>query len=251
MIPDWGDEIVPKLVLLDLSTPGGSLTTPCEVTFVCDPSFHGTPVWIIAEEASHRSSSQGTRSDTLFHQDPSQRVLALMFPVPGNIFGGMQGICVVHSETLLKLARETDGGVVEWGVWGKYTITPDADDTPGFGGALKYLVSGSRFARVGTIETEKRAEITIYDLSHWTRQRPGTGEPDGKIRYRRIEGAVSLPHASQWNVSYMSMLRDDIVSFRVGTSTFLQLNADVGSRQFTDRDTSAQGQGVVDVLHFG
>jgi hypothetical protein len=80
-----------------------------------------------------------------------------------------RGICVAHSETLLRLAREKGEGLVEWDRWRRFTAAPDTDEVPGADPYEKYSVSGSRFMRIDIGRRERWALIRVYDLSHWTR----------------------------------------------------------------------------------
>lgn len=212
--------ITRKLVLFDMSGMGESIGTVGEVRFVCDPRYHSTRVGVMAEGAGYSDFSQVIGQGVPFYPDPSRRVLALIFSCPESIHYKVLGVCVVHSETILRLAGEAGEGVIEWDAWRKYTIAPDTDDVPGVVGSPKYSVSGSRFVRVYTNEAEKWAKVKSYDLSHWSRQQPDLG-PDGcggvdKMRFRLIEGFIALPQ-SVWKVCDAVVLQDSLVLFSVSS----------------------------------
>ena len=214
-----------KLVLLDVSGMVEPLAAVREVRFVCNPRYCGTRVRLMAEGAGHGDFSQVIGPDLPFHPDPSRRVLVLTFSPRGGAYGAVLGICVVHSETMLRLAREKGEGVVEWDVWGKYTVAPDTGDVPGADGFPRYSVSGSRFARVYVNETEKWAKVRLYDLSHWSLRQLDVGldeceESNKKVGFRLIEGVLELPQ-SMWNICHAAMLQDSLIFFSVGSYTLL------------------------------
>jgi hypothetical protein len=173
----------------------------------------------MAEAAGHSDFSGVMGQDVPFLPDPSQRVLVLLFYSWGDASSKARGICVVRSETLLRLAREIGEGVIGWDVW----VAPDTDEVPGADPYTKYSVSGSRFVAIDTNETEEWAKIRVYDLSHWSRQHPDVGldgdeESDGKMaRCRHTERVLELPE-SVWNICHTAMLRDCLVLFSVGHS---------------------------------
>ena len=213
------EDITPKLVLLDMSSVGESLTTPREVRFACDPRCSGAEVGVMVEGAGHSDFSKVIGQDVPFYPDPSRRVLVLTFSPRGGAYDAVLGIRVVRSETILRLARENGGGVIGWNAWGKYTVAPDVNDTPGANGFPRYSVSGSRFARIFINKTEKLARVKLYDLSHWSLQRLDVGpdECEGsekKVGFRVIEGVLEL---SRGKVSYVAMLQDSLVFFSVGS----------------------------------
>ena len=211
----------PNLVLLDVSTLTDSPAVPRQVRFVCDPRYRGMRVRVMAEGAGYSDFSGVIGQDVPFYPDPSQRVLALLFYLEGGGSGMARGICVVHSETLLRLAEEIGEGVVEWDMWGKFTVAPDTDQVPGADPYTRYSVSGSRFMRVDSNETEKWAKIRVYDLSHWSRQHPDAGLDRGEelgekwVRCKLTEAVLELPE-SMWSVCHAGMLQDSIVFFSVG-----------------------------------
>ena len=134
---------------------------PPEVRFVCDSRYR-----------SIRDFSKVMRPEVLFYPNPFQRVVALLFYLWGDPSGRVQGIYPTHSETLLRLARQTGGAV--WDVWKKFTVALDTDGVPGANSYTRYSVSGSRFMKVDTNETGMWAKIRVYDLSHWSHQHPNT-----------------------------------------------------------------------------
>lgn len=215
--------ITPKLVLFDMSCQGEPFARAREVTFLCDPRFQGARVGVRAEAAGHSDFSQVIGQDVPFYPDPSQRVLVLTFFPRGSAHGPVLGICVVHTEAILRLAREKGEGVIEWDAWGRYTVAPEKDDVTDTE-KLLYLVSGSRFVTVKADATGKRAKVKLYDLSHWSRQQPDVGQDerrglDKKVQIRLIEGDLDLPQ-NIWNICHASMLQDSLVFFSVGSSEF-------------------------------
>lgn len=117
-------EGVPNLIPMDTSTLTDSLAVPLEVRFVCNPRYRGMHVKVMAEEAAY-----------------------LLFYLWGDPSGRVQGIFLVRSETLLRLARERGGGTVEWDTWGKFTVALDTNEVPGADSHTKYWVSGSKLTR--------------------------------------------------------------------------------------------------------
>ena len=225
---------------MDTSTLTGSLAAPLEVRFACDPRYRGMRLSIMAEEAAYGDFSEAMGSEVLFYPDPSQRIVAFLFYSGGDAFGKVWGICLVHSETLLLLARETGGGAVEWDAWGKFTIALDIDQVPSADPeSTKCSISGSRFMRVDTSETERWAKVRVYDLSHWSRRHPdaeldrlGGGESDGKRVRCRLTERVLEPPENMWNICHAAVLRDSLVFFSVGPDAFY-----FGSRCLTDPPT--------------
>lgn len=219
-------EEAPNLVLLDTSILVDFPAVPRQVRFLCDPRYGDMCVRVLAEEAGHNDFSGVIGGDAPFYPDPSQRVLALLFYMRGDASGEVQGICVVRSETLLRLAEEIGEGVIGWDVWGKFTVTPDLDGVPRADQYTKYSVSGSRFMKVDINERKRWAKVRMYDLSHWSRQYPDTELPGGgegsgakkRVRCRLSEAVFELPpeNASVWNTRDVAMLRDSIVLFVVG-----------------------------------
>ena len=244
-----------KLLLLDPSVKRDSPATPPEVTLLCDPRFRGGWARVLAEEGSYNSFSEGMGPHIPFHPDPSQRVLALMFLVHGNLFGRVQSICVVQSETLLRLARERGEGVIEWDAWGKYTIAPEMDDVPGSTGFPIYSISGSRFVRVDTATTREWVKVRMYDLSHWARQQSEAGaewygESGRKVKCRRIEGVFDSPRDT-WKIIYASISQDGLVFLGVGAPThFFGSGVNVYSQQLDYEHVGGQAQGIVGIFHF-
>jgi len=214
----------PDLTLLDTSILADFPAVPRQVRFLCDPRYRDMHVRMLAEEAGHSDFSGVIGGDVPFYPDPSQRVLALLFYIKGDVSGKAQGICVVRSETLLRLAEEIGEGVVEWDIWGKFTVAPDLDEVPSVDRHTKYSVSGSRFMRVDVNEAKRWAKIRVYDLSHWSRQYPDTELSDGReasgekrVRCRLTEVVLKLPeNVTVWNTRDAAMLRDSIVFFRMG-----------------------------------
>ena len=149
-------EEAPDLILLDTSILVDFPPVPCQVRFLCDPRYRDMCVRVLAEEVGHGDFSGVIGGDVPFYPDPSQRVLALLFCMKGDALGKAQGICVVRSETFLRLAEEIGEGVVGWDIWGKFAVAPDLDEVPG--------------------------SNRVYDLSHWSRQYPDTELPDGGAR---------------------------------------------------------------------
>jgi hypothetical protein len=207
---------VPNLVLLDASIPEYPPATPGEVRFVCDPRYRGMRVRVITEGAGYGDFSEVMGQDVPFYPDPSQRVLALLFYLRTDVATGVQGICLVHSEALLRLASEKGEGVVEWETWGKFTVSPNTGDVPRADSFTRYSVSGGRFARVGINEAEGWANIRVYDLSHWTRQYPnpkpdGDGESGEKtVRYRVSEAVWKFPQTMR-SICHVAMQHDCVV----------------------------------------
>ena len=224
--PDVGK--APSLVLLDMSVSADFPAAPGEVRFVCDPRYCGMRVRVMAEEAGYGDFSEVMGRDVPFYPAPSQRVIGLLFYLRMDASNKVQGVCVVRSETLLRLASEVGEGVVEWAIWGKFTIAPDTDEVPGADLYTKYLVSGSRFVRVDIEEKEGWVKVRVYDLRHWSRQYPvvgreGGGEEGGsKVRCLLIEAVWELPE-SMWNVCHAAMLQDSVVFFSVRPFRFLLL----------------------------
>ena len=128
-----------------------------------------------------------------------------------------QGYCLVYSETLVSLARDQGGGVVEWDAWEKFTISPDIDELSAF---RMYSVSGSRFVMVDINEVGRWAKIRVYDLTHWSRQQPGAGlgggaKTDGKKVSRYVtETVLELPDG-MWSICHAPMVQDSMVFFHV------------------------------------
>ena len=216
-------EETPNLVLLGTPILTGSLAVPRQVRFVCDPRYRGMRVRVMAESAGYSDFSGVIGQDVLFYPDPSQRVLALLFYLEGDVSNKAWGACVVHSETLLRLAEEIGEGIVEWDTWRKFTVAPDMDKVPGADSYTRYSVSGSRFMRVDNSEAEEWANIRVYDLSHWSRQHPDTGLDRGEeagekwVRCTLTEEVLELPE-SVWDVGHVAMLQDSIVFFSVSPS---------------------------------
>ena len=212
---------VPDLVLFGAPIPADAPSTPSEVRFVCDPRYRGMCVRVMAEEAAYSNFSGVTGQDIPFYPDPSQRVLVLLFYPRADASNKTQGICVVRSETLLRLAREIGEGVVEWDVWGKFTVAPDADEVPGADLYTKYSVSGSRFVRVDSNEAERWVKVRVCDLSHWSRQHPHTqlggdeGSDGEKARCRLTQATLKMPE-NMWSICHVAMLQDSMVFFGVG-----------------------------------
>lgn len=216
---------IPGLVLLDTSVPAISSAMPNDVHFVCDPGYRGMRVRIEAEDAGWSDSSRVIGEDVPFYPDPSQRVLALVFYLGVGEPTKGQGICLVHSEALLNLARKQGGGVVEWDAWEKLTVALDMDEVsdPDPDVFPKYSVSGSRFVTVDTNEAERWVKIKVYDLTHWSRQHRGArpGE-DGKSDERRVpyyltETVMKLPDG-MWSIIHAPMVQDSMVFFHVSPS---------------------------------
>ena len=67
----------------------------------------------MADEAVYGEFPEVVGPEVLFYPDPSQRVAAFLFYSREDGFRKVQGIYLVHSETLFRLARETGGGAVE------------------------------------------------------------------------------------------------------------------------------------------
>jgi hypothetical protein len=214
-------EEAPNLILLDASILADSLAVPRQVRFVCDPRYRGMRVMVVAEEAGYSDFSGVMGQDVPFYPDPSQRVLALLFFSRKDLSNKVQGICVVHSETLIRLAEEIGEGVIGWDMWGKFTVALDTDGVPGADSYTMHSVSGSRFVRVNTNETEKWAKIRVCDLSHWSRQHPDAeldGGEEKRVRCRLTEAVLELPGSMQWIICHAAMLQDSIVFFSVGPS---------------------------------
>ena len=216
--PRVGEE-GPTVILLDTSIRTDSPAVPRQVRFVCDPCCRGMRVRVMAEGAGYSDFCGVMEQDIPFFPDPSQRVLALLFlPEQGEI----RSICVVRSETLLRLAKETGEGVVEWDTWRDFTVSPDPAEIRDASNA-EYSVSGSRFVRIDTSNAGKLARIKVYDLSHWSRQYldaepEGDGEMDRKkVRHRFSEGALKLPENMRRN-SHASVVQNGIVFFSVSPS---------------------------------
>lgn len=212
-------EVTPRLVLLDVRTLEGSHVAPREVTFVCDPYYHGARVRMITEEAGHSDFPEVMGRDAPFYPDPSRRAIALVFCPIRDALGKAQGVCVVHSETLLSLGRAVGEGDIDWDVWGKYTAAPDMCDVPGAEGFPQYSVSGSRFVRVDYNGIEMWAKVRVYVLSHLCSRQPEVGlggceEPE-RMCCRLIERVLDLPR-SMWNICNAAMLQDSLVFFSVG-----------------------------------
>jgi len=206
----------PVLVLFDMSTLTDSTAALRQVRFELDPLYRNARARIVAEEAGHSDFSGVMGQDVPFYPDPSQRVLALLL----RDYLSIKVICL-HSETFLRLAEEIREGVVEWDMWGKFTVTPDLSGARGHSLHATYSVSGSRFVRVYADERDNWVEIKVYDLSHWSRQHPdaeldGDGESGGgKVRCQLTEEFLELPE-SMWNVHHVATLQDSIVFFSVG-----------------------------------
>ena len=147
-------EAGPSLVLLDVSITTDSSAVSRQVRFVCDPRYRHMGVRVAAEGAGHSDFSGTMKQDVSFYPDPSQRLFALLFYLGRDAWDRVRGICVVRSETLLRLAREVGDGVVGWDMWGKFTITPDMDDVS-TDLYTNYSVSGSRFVRIDADERER------------------------------------------------------------------------------------------------
>ena len=217
---DFGVEEIPHLELLDTSaTPA----TPHEVYFVCDSRYRGMRATIIAEVTGPGDSSGILEQDIPFYPDPSQRVLVLYFYQREGYPRKVPRICVVRSETLLRLARlarEQGKNLVEWDTWKKFTVALDADEVPGADTYTQYSVSGSRFMKVATNETKKWANIRVYDLSHWSRQHPDAeldgdrGSDERNVRCRVTQGVLQLPE-NTGKIRHAGMLQDSIVFFSV------------------------------------
>ena len=220
MEPDPGASEIPNLVLLDASVPEASSAKSRDVRFVCDPRRRGMSVKVMAEEAGWSDPSGVIGQDVPFYPDPSQRVIALMFH-GADAPDKAQSICVVRPATLLRLAREQGGGVVEWDAWEKFAVTLDMDEVSRPRSSTKFSISGSRFVMVDTNETEGWAKIRMYDLSHWSRQHPcarrlyGGGKPDGKkVQCRLTEAILELPE-DMCSVRHAVMVQDSVVFFSV------------------------------------
>jgi hypothetical protein len=219
----WGKRKgAPNLVLMDTSILPGSSAAPRVVRFVCDPRYCGLRLGVMAGEAAYNDFSEGMGPEVLFYPDPSQRVIACPL-YSRDRFSKVRGILLVHSETLLRLARETGGGVIEWDTWGKFTVALDADKVPGFDWDMKCSVSGSRFMTVDTSEAERWAKSRVYDFSHWGRQHPdtepdrlGSGDSDRKRARYRLTERVSEPPECLRNIYHAAMLWDSLVFFSVG-----------------------------------
>ena len=100
-----------NLVLLDTSTLTDPPAVPRQVRFVCDPRYRKMRVGVMAEEAGYNDFSRVIGQDVPFYPDPFRRVLALLFHLGGGASNKVRGICVVCSETLLRLAEEIVGEV--------------------------------------------------------------------------------------------------------------------------------------------
>lgn len=208
------EEEVPTVILLETSILADSPAVSRQVRFVCDPCCRGMRVRVMAEGAGYSDFCGVMGQEVPFFPDPSQRVLALLFL---SERGEIWSICVVRSETLLRLAKETREGVVEWNTWKNFTVSPDPAELRGANSA-EYSVSGSRFVRIDTSNAGKWARIRVYDLSHWSRQyldAEPEGEMDGKkVRYRFSEGAWKLPENTR-RISHARVVQNGIVFFSV------------------------------------
>ena len=210
---------IPNLVLLDVSDPAASSAKSEDVRFLCDPRYLGMSVKVIAEEAGWSDPAEVIGQDVPFYPDPSQRVLALVFQ---DVDDKIQGICVVRSETLLKLAKEQGKGVIEWDVWEGFTVRLDTDQVSGPRSLSKYSISGSRFVMVDTNETKGWAKIRMYDLSHWSRQHPSCArKPDGeKVQCMVTEASLELPEDTR-SICHAAMVQDSVVFFSVSPLALL------------------------------
>jgi len=92
---------VPNLVLLDTSTLTGSPTIARQA---CDPRHCDARVRAMAEAAGHSNFSGMMGQDVPFFPDPFQS-LRFVVLLQKRYFGQGSGICIVRSETLLRLAR--------------------------------------------------------------------------------------------------------------------------------------------------
>jgi len=207
---------IPYLVLLDTSVPATPSSVPSDVHFVCDPRYHGMRVRVEAEDAGWSDLSGVIGQDTPYYPDPSKRILALVFHLGAGKSTKGQGVCLVHSEALLSLAREKGGGIVEWDAWEKFTFTPDMDEDLDPNVSPKYSVSGSRFVMVGINEIERWAKIKVYDLAHWSRQHrdAGLGGDERKVPCFLTETVLELPDG-MWSIIRAPLVQDSIVFFHV------------------------------------
>ena len=222
--PNSDEDEAPNLVLLDASVSADSPATSREVRFVCDPRYCGMRTKIIADVVRSGDPSGVLEQDVPLYPDPSQRVIVLLFYWRSNYSGKAQGICVVRSETLLRLARERVEGVVEWEAWEKFTVAPEPDEVSDANSYTQYSVSGSRFVKVDTNETEKWVKIRAYDLSHWSRQYPNAeldedgGSDEREVGCRFTQAVLEMPE-SMGKIFHAAMLHDSIVFFSVRPST--------------------------------
>ncbi|KAF9791927.1 hypothetical protein BJ322DRAFT_1026234 [Thelephora terrestris] len=166
---------------------------------------------VMAEGAGYGDFSQVIGQDIPFYPVLSRRVLVLIFISRDSMYDEVLGLCVVHSEILLRLVREAEkASLCEMR---QYAITPDTDGIPGAIRFLRYSVWGSRFVRVYTNEDEKRAKVSLFDLIHWNPQQPDMG-PGGRGARMRRRGLGSLKESwSIWDVWDVAILQDSLVFF--------------------------------------
>lgn len=148
--------------------------------------------------------------------------------------GKVQSVCVAHSETLLRHARETGEGATEWDAWRKYTTAPGMDDVSGTTGFPIHLISWSRYVRVNTARVEGWTKVKMFDSGHWARQQSEVefewhGERGMGVKRRRT-GVLDAPRDT-WKIIYVSISQDGLVFFGVGTTIhFFSSGVDVCSQ---------------------
>jgi hypothetical protein len=157
--PSPGDGMPSRLLLLDVE--GATSGAPI-LTWFNGPALSLRWTWV-AEAGGYKPSPQDALHAP-FYPDPSQRILALSLD-PRKSF------LVMRIETLLRLARERAGEVIQWGEWNSYLYETFLGGDFYRSRYVQCWVSGFRLFRVSILRDMSGCYLHVYDFSAHARTR--------------------------------------------------------------------------------
>lgn len=183
---------------------------PVQTTFQLSPHFgrFGSPSFLL-ERGAHEPSP--AESQAPFHQDPTQRIVALFMPTSFRY-------PVFRVQALLELLKVREGSEVGWDEWKSSVIIPSIDpNSPKRVGAW---VSGCRLFYLYSPESFQGARMKVYDFSMQGRAKylsEHANEDLGGVRYlspTEVDGRVPW---DIYELLHTHAGHDSIVFSRVST----------------------------------
>lgn len=128
---------------------------PIQTTFHLSPHFgrFGSPSFRL-ERGVHRPSPAESRAP--FHQDPTQRIIALSMPDSFRY-------PVFRVQALLELLKVREGSEVGWDEWKSSVVIPSID--PNSPERVEAWVSGCRLFYLDSLESVQGTRMRVYDFS--------------------------------------------------------------------------------------
>ena len=139
---------------------------------------------LVLERGAHKPSS--AESLAPFHQDPTQRIVALTTPL-----SSAHPIFVFRPQALLELSKGREGSEIKWDEWGGCVVTPSiGSEDPEFETA--FWVSGCRLFCFHSTNSDQGTGVKLFDFSVRGRAKylgARVSETLGDVRYLSPTGA--------------------------------------------------------------